>query len=82
MAYVKTIEYLDESQQLDSKLMESVNNINKNYLNDSIIQSIQEIILHSIDRRKEARIELKMNYLCIIILFKMRLMMIKIWKMN
>lgn len=59
MAYVKTIEYLDVSQTLDSKLMESVNNINKNYLNDTIIQNIQEIVMHSIDRRKEARIELE-----------------------
>ena len=59
MAYVKTIEYLDESQQLDNQLMESVNNINKNYLNDTIIQNIQEIVMHSIDRRKEARIKLE-----------------------
>ena len=59
MAYVKTIEYLDESQTLDSKLMESVNNINKNHLNDTIIQNIQEIIMQSINRRKEARIRLE-----------------------
>ena len=59
MAYVKTIEYLDESQTLDNELMESVNNINKNYLNDTIIQNIQEIVIHSIDRRKEARIKLE-----------------------
>ena len=55
------IEYMNESQNLDEKLMDLLDSKNYNYMSSSLIQDINSFFQTNIDIRKDARIKLE-NY--------------------